>query len=26
LLLARIGKLKYRAGETIYEIKSILNR
>lgn len=26
LLLARIGKLKYKTGETIYEIKSILNR
>ena len=26
LLLARIGKVRYRAGEVVYEIKSILNR
>ncbi len=26
LLLARIGKVKYRDGEVVYEIKSILNR
>ena len=26
LLLSRIGKVKYRPGEVIYEIKSILNR
>ena len=26
LLLSRIGKVRYRAGEVIYEIKSILNR
>lgn len=26
LLLARVGKVRYRAGEVIYEIKSILNR
>lgn len=26
LLLDRIGKVKYRAGEVVYEIKSILNR
>ena len=26
LLMARIGKVRYRAGEVVYEIKSILNR
>ncbi len=26
LLLARIGKVRYRAGEVVYEIKSIINR
>ncbi len=26
LLMARIGKVKYRTGEVVYEIKSILNR